>query len=266
MIAWTAALLFVACAAGAALAADEPAAGLPDAKEKQGPNEGQFEITISTDGDTKTYDAPGKAVSLLRRAVSAQKRAPEGEEPLFSAVITLNGTGYEFTDAAAAQYACQVVTQAARQLSAIRMGLGDIGPLPEIDPELAAEKLQEGMKPTPAQAMMIVRQRIMAAMNQEMAQSLLPSGRGGSAQVRVPDPRQMQAMQQRMNQIAQQEIQKAQAEGLLPAGPVAVQGDPVANQKEAVIQMLALAFSKGTLVEAAATKDEPEVKEEAKEE
>jgi hypothetical protein len=257
-------LMFLACAVGGAMAADEPAAGVAGEKPKQGPNAGQFEIAITTDGETRTYDAPSKAIASLRRAVSQQKRTREGETPDFTAVITLNGTAYEFTDATDAQSACQSVTLATRQLATIRMGLGDIGPLPQLDPQLAAQTAQQDMKPTPAQAMMIVRQRIMLAMMN--ANSSSSGGGGFGGRPRRPSMPNPLRMQQRLNQITQQEIQKARDEGLLPSGPAAVQGDPIEHQKEAVVQMLAMAFSKADPVDPAAAKDQPATKEEAKQE
>ncbi len=213
-----------------------------DPPEKKGPNKGTLEITVNIDDREKSYDSPIRAMTELRRAESKFQRLKSGESMTFSCIVNLNETEYEFNEPPAAREACQALMMASRRLSAIRKGLGDVGTIPEYDAE--AEKNPDDADATPqvspAQAIAIVRQRINIALYQQ----LMPrnSGNGGRpSQPSPPSPQQIQS-------IINQEVQKAQNEGLLPSSNTALNplqaGDPVENEMEAVKQMLSYVFSK----------------------
>src|SRR5690606_2656969 len=138
----------------------------------------------------------------------------------------------------AAQEACKALANAMRELPKLRMGLGDLGEIPEVKPE---DKPQPMATPTgkpmgkisPAAARQIVRQRINAAIQQKM----IGTGSGG-ASIRIPNPATMQ-------QVVQQEVDRARREGLLPAGNTpggnvgnagAFATDPREARKEAIVQ------------------------------
>ncbi|WP_166829377.1 hypothetical protein [Thalassoroseus pseudoceratinae] len=219
--------------ASTALAADKP--------EKKGPNKGSLEITVTVDDREKSFDSQIRAITELRRAESKYQRLKSGETMMFSCVIDLNETKYEFTEPAAAREACQALTMATRRLSAIRKGLGDIGSIPEYDEEAAKNAADaDAPKVSPAQAMAIVRQRINAALYQQM----VPRGSGSGGRPSQPSPPSPQAIQR----LIAQEVQKARDEGLLPSNAAGLNplqaGDPVENEMEAITQMLSYVFSK----------------------
>ncbi len=209
-------------------------AAKPEAKPipmKQVPTPGRFEMEVSSGEHKRTYSHPSKAISEIARAVGRAKRAKEGEAPAFEAAITLNDQQFTFSDPAAALEVCKALTAAMRDLPKLRMGLGDLGEIPEVKPEeaQAAAANQQAAAKTKAAAMMEVRRRIQMALRKQMM------GGGRSRRPRMPNPLTMQ-------RTIAQEIQKAQQEGLLPSGAAAGGfggGDPIEAKKEAIVQNLA---------------------------
>lgn len=215
----------------------------PDAKKtpvKKGPNRGTFECTITAGDKTKTFDTPSKAMTEARRSVSRQKRSKDGVD--FTASLKLNGTEYTFSDPKSAMDACSALLQANRRLLKLRMGLGDIGDIPAFDPAKVpgADSAKNAAE---------VRRRIQAALQKSSG------GGGGAGGYRRPAPPNPQAIQRTIAT----ELQKARDEGLLPKALTLE--ERIAAEKEAVIQMLAAAFSKADGNEASAEGGEAKKKE-----
>ena len=226
---------------------EEPAAKEPPKKEApKVPDKGKFEIEVTSGERAKTFDHPSQALSEIARAVARAKRAKDGETPLFEAVMTLNEQVFKFSDPEAAQEACKAVTTALRELPKLRMGLGDLGEIPDVNPEDANPTGR-----TKAQAVAEVRRRIQVALRQQL------SGGTRSGRPTMPTPQTMQ-------RIVAQEVDKARQEGLLPPDSNAGGfggGDPREAKKEAIVQTLALAFSKADSADSAGeqpTEEKPE--------
>ena len=237
-------LVFFAVVPGLLLILEPPAVRAQDdaakpAPMKPVPTPGKLEIEVTAGDKTETYEHPSKALRDIGRAVSRTKRAKEGEEPVFEAVITLNDQVFNFSDPEAALEACKALAGALRDLPKLKMGLGDLGEIPEVKPE---DQPQQGQPqttkpkgpPSRAAAMAIVRQRINAALQRQM----IGTGSSGAG-LRIPNPTTMQ-------QIVNQELEKARREGLLPTGANAnagnlgaFAGDPREAKKEAIVQTLA---------------------------
>jgi hypothetical protein len=123
------------------------------------------------------------------------------------------------------------------------MGLGDLGEIPEVKPEEqpAAAGNSDQPKPalSPAAAQAEVRRRINAALQRQM----IGTG-GGGASIRIPNAQSMQ-------NVINQELERARREGLLPANGTAANpgggfagGDPREAHKETIVQTLAFTFSR----------------------
>ncbi len=142
------------------------------APAKQVPNPGRLEIQVTSGEKVKTFDHPSKATKEISQAVTRDKRAKEGEEPVFEAVMTLNDQTFTFTEPERALEACKALTNAMRELPRLKMGLGDLGEIPEPAPDTQPMPNAQGTKPTPpknqAAAMAIVRQRINLALQRQM--------------------------------------------------------------------------------------------------
>jgi hypothetical protein len=240
-------LLVAGCSLGllmgscSAFAQDEEAPKPPPAK--QGPDPGHLEIVVTSGEKVKTFEHPSKAIKDISQAVTRQKRAKEGEEPLFEAQMTLNDQRFTFTDPTEALEACKALTNAMRELPRLKMGLGDLGEIPEAAAEVPTQQPGTTTKPmgprNQAAAMAEVRRRINLALQRQV----VGTGSGGIS-IRYPSPAQMQ-------QTINQEIEKARQEGLLPANTNAANvgagfpgGDPREAKKEAIVQTLAFAFAK----------------------
>lgn len=215
------------------------------APAKTGPDPGKLEIQVTSGDKSKTYEHPSKAMTDISRAVSRAKKAKEGEEPAFEAAIHLNDQVFTFTEPDAALEACKSLSLAMRELPKLKMGLGDLGAIPEAAAE--ANPMPNGTtRPAApknqAAAMAEVRRRI----NNALQQQIVGTGRGGVS-INYPTP-------QRMQQTINAEIEKARQEGLLPAntnptnvGAGLLGGDPRETKKEAIVQTLALAFGKANV-------------------
>ncbi len=243
-------LLFFAVMFGLALSADLSPVWAQDeapqaAPMKQAPTPGKLEIQITSDDKTESFDHPGKAIRDLGRAISRAKRAKEGEEPAFEAVFTLNDQVFTFGDPEAALGAAKALITALRELPRLRMGLGDLDEIPELKLEDQQEQQQQpaaNQKPkgqiSRAAAIAEVRRRINVALQRQM---FVPNT-GGGVSLRIPS----QAM---MQQVVKQEVDKARREGLLPDNTTPAQlgkglgTDPREARKDAIVQMLAAAFS-----------------------
>jgi hypothetical protein len=231
------------------------------APAKTGPDPGKLEIQVTSGDKSKTYEHPSKALTDISRAAARAKKAKEGEEPAFQAEIHLNEQVFTFTDPEAAQEACKALSTAMRELPKLKMGLGDLGAIPEA---AAAETTPmpnaTGNRPmapkNQAAATAEVRRRINAALQRQ----LVGTG-GGGVSIRYPTPQQMQ-------QTINAEIEKARAEGLLPANASAANagaglnvGDPREAKKEALVQTLAFAFAKADGAEQPAEEAAPKPEE-----
>lgn len=219
---------------------------------KQGPDPGKLEIHVTSGEKSKTYEHPSKAMSDIARAASRAKKAKEGEEQVFEAAFHVNDQVFTFSDPEAAQEACKALSSAMRELPRLRMGLGDLGEIPETAPE--TEPMPNGTtKPmgpiSPAAAKAEVRRRINLALRRQIV--------GTGLTIRYPSPAQVQ-------QTINAEVEKARQEGLLPAAGN-VGGDPREAKKEAIVQTLAFAFSKADAGEEPA-EDAPKTEEKKTEE
>jgi hypothetical protein len=210
---------------------------------KQVPQPGRFEISVTSGDKVKSFPHPAKALTEISRAVARAKQAKEGEAPAFEAALTLNDQMFTFSDPEAALDACKALSTAMRDLPKLRMGLGDLGEIPEAKPETQPQPPGTTKQPTGAKsnaaAMAEVRRRINLALQRQM----VGSGRG-SYGIRMPNPATMQ-------QTINQELEKARQEGLLPANASAANvgagfagGDPKEAKKEAIVQTLAFAFGR----------------------
>lgn len=228
---------------------------------KQVPTEGTFEIQVTNGERESTYSHPAKALTDINRAVSRAKRAKEGEEIAFEAVLTLNDQVFTFSDPEAAFEACRTLTNAMRELPKLRMGLGDLGEIPEVQKEEqpAANPTNQPMAPkSRAAAIAEVRRRINLALQKQMA------GGGRSGRPNIPNPLTMQ-------RTIQQEIEKARQEGLLPSGAQVnnpgggfAGGDPREAKKEAIVQTLGLVLGQADSVGKAGDKPKEGESKEAK--
>jgi hypothetical protein len=227
------------------------------APAKTGPDPGKLEIQVTSGDKSKTYEHPSKAISDISRAVTRAKRAKEGEALVFESAIHLNEQVFTFTDPEAALEACKALSTAMRELPKLKMGLGDLGAIPEAKPEetnpMPNATGNRPMAPrNQAAAMQEVRRRINIALQRQMV------GSGGG--IRYPTPQQMQ-------QTINAEVEKARAEGLLPANTNAANaanafaGDPREAKKEAIVQTLAFAFSKADAPEEPAENAAPKPEE-----
>lgn len=230
------------------------------APAKTGPDPGNLEIQVTSAGKSKSYEHPSKALMDIARAAARIKKAKEGDDISFEAAIHLNDQVFTFTDPEAAQEACKALTTAMRELPKLKMGLGDLGAIPEAAAETTPMPNATGNRPTApknqAAAMAEVRRRINVALQQQ----LVGTGRGGVS-IRYPTPQQMQ-------QTINAEIEKARAEGLLPANANAANagtgvtgGDPREARKEAIVQTLAFAFGKADTGEQPAEEAAPKTEE-----
>ncbi|MCA9070999.1 MAG: hypothetical protein KDA84_18860 [Planctomycetaceae bacterium] len=212
---------------------------------KQVPTEGTFEIKVTTGDREHTYSHPSKALTDIGRAVARAKRAKEGETVDFEAELTLNDQVFTFTNPEAAFEACRTLTNAMRELPKMRMGLGDLGEIPEVKKE-EQPAADAGNQPMTAKsraaAVAEVRRRINLALRKQMA------GSGRSGRPSMPNPMTMQ-------RTIQQEIEKARQEGLLPSanqpnnpGGGFAGGDPREAKKEAIVQTLGLVLSQADSV------------------
>ncbi len=212
---------------------------LKQAPVKYVPQPGRFEIKVTMGDKVKSFPHPAKALSEIIRAVGRAKKAKEGDAPAFEAALTLNDQVFTFGNPEAALEACKTLSTAMRSLPKLKMGLGDLGEIPAVKPEDQAAAGPMGQAKQIA-GMMVVRQRIQVALQRQMG-----SRRGRYGIPQAPNPAAMQ-------QIIAQEIQKAQAEGLLPAAPMGnagfAGGDPREAQKESIVQTLAFAFCKADSV------------------
>lgn len=234
--------LMLAVAPSPVLAEDEAPKAAP---KKQVPTEGVFEIQVASGEREHTYSHPSKALSEIGRAVSRAKRAKEGEAPAFEAVLTLNDQVYTFSDPEAAFDACRTLVNAMRELPKMRMGLGDLGEIPEVKKEDLAAASPTNQPKAPrsrAAAEAEVRRRINIALQRQMA------GGGRSGRPSIPNPLSMQ-------RTIQQEIEKARKEGLLPSGTQPnnpgggfTGGDPREAKKEAIVQTLGLVLGQADSV------------------
>lgn len=227
-------------------AQDDAAKAVP---MKQVPTPGRFEIQVTSGDREKTFSHPSKALSEIGRAVSRAKRAKEGEEPIFEAVLTLNDQTFTFNDPEGALEACKGVIGAMRDLPKLKMGLGDLGEIPEVeaDQQPAVNPMPKGK--SKAAAVAEVRRRIQIAMRKQMA-----------GRPTIPNPLTMQ-------KIVQQEVEKARKEGLLPSAannrvqvPDGFAIDPREARKEVIVQTLALSLAQADSVgnaEEEPTGDEP---------
>ncbi len=208
---------------------------------KQVPTPGRFEIEVSAGEHKRSYNHPSKAISEVARALGRAKRAKEGEAPAFEAAITLNDQAFTFTNPETALEACKALTATMRDLPKLRMGLGDLGEIPEVKPEDNPAN-QPGAAKSPAAAMMEVRRRIQMALQKQMSGG---GGGRGYGRPRMPNPLTMQ-------RTIAQEIQKAQQEGLLPSnnagGGGFAGGDPIEAKKEAIVQNLAFVLGQADSV------------------
>jgi hypothetical protein len=213
------------------------AAPAKQAPVKQIPQPGKLEITVTSGDKEKSYTHPAKALPDINRALSRAKRAKEGEEPIFETAITLNEQLFTFSDPEAALEACKGLAAAMRDLPKLRMGLGDLGEIPEVKPEEqpAAAGNSDQPKPalSPAAAQAEVRRRINAALQRQMI------GTGS-----IPNAQSVQ-------NVVNQELERARREGLLPANGTAANpgggfagGDPREAHKETIVQTLAFTFSR----------------------
>ena len=226
-----------------AFAQDDPAKTVP---MKQVPTPGRFEIQVTSGDREKTFDHPSRALSEIGRAVSRAKRAKEGEEPIFEAVLTLNDQTFTFNDPDGALEACKGVIAAMRDLPKLKMGLGDLGEIPEVKPDQQAAANPMTAGKSQAARVAEVRRRIQMALRKQTG---------------VPNPLTTQ-------KTIQQEIEKAKKEGLLPSGnnvnvPTGFAIDPREAKKEAIVQTLAFALGQADSVGKA---DEKPAEEDATEE
>lgn len=258
-------LLLSTVSLGLLLMMDRPAARAEDeapnaAPMKQVPTPGRLEIEVTAGERVKSFTHPSKALSEIGRALSRAKRAKEGEEPAFEAALTLNDQLFTFSDPEAALEACKALALAMRDLPKLKMGLGDLGDIPEVKPE---DQPQPGAptntKPMGARsraaAMAEVRRRINLALQRQM----LGAGTGGVT-IRIPN----QAM---MQQTIKQELEKARREGLLPDNTTAANlggGDPREARKEAIVQTLAFTLGQADSASKADEKADAEKTDEDK--
>lgn len=211
--------------------------------DKQVPTPGRFEIHVASGDREKSFEHPSKALSEIGRALSRARRAREGEEPTFEAALTLNEQRFTFNAPEAALEACKDLGLAMRELAKLRMGLGDLGEIPEVKSDeqpQAANPMPKGQ--SKAARVAEVRRRIQIALRKQMT-----GGRPG----RPP---------KRLNPLAvrktiQKEIEKARQEGLLPSGTNPANagggfaaGDPREARKEAIVQALALTLGQADSV------------------
>lgn len=237
--------LMLTVAPSLALAQGDAPKGTPKAVPmKQVPTKGVFEIKVSSGEREHTYSHPSKALTDINRAVSRAKRAKEGEEPFFQADLTLNDQVFTFSDPEAAFGACRTLTNAMKELPKMRMGLGDLGGIPEMKKEdkPAAPSGQPMTPKSRAAAVAEVRRRINMALRKQLG------GSGRSGRPSMPNPLTMQ-------RTIQQEIEKARQEGLLPSGNQPnnpgggfAGGDPREAKKEAIVQTLALVLGQADSV------------------
>jgi hypothetical protein len=123
------------------------------------------------------------------------------------------------------------------------MGLGDLGEIPEVKPEEQPAAAGNADQPkaaiSPAAAQAEVRRRI----NQALQRQMIGTGSGG-ASIRIPNAQSVQ-------NVVNQELDRARREGLLPANGTAANpgggfagGDPREAHKETIVQTLAFTFSR----------------------
>ncbi len=246
---------------GLLAAQEKPAA--PQPPMKLVPTPGRFDLKVTSGDREKSFTHPAKAVSEISRALSRLKRTKDGEAPVFEAVFTLNDQAFTFSDPEAALEACKALTNTMRDLPKLKMGLGDLGTIPEVK----AEDIPAPAAGTPksqAAAVAEVKRRIQMALQKQLG-----GGRGGyGGRPSMPNPATIQ-------RTIQQEVEKARAEGLLPplnntpaAGGGFAGGDPREARKEAIVQSLALVLGKasstGKAEAPADAKEKPEAKPEEK--
>jgi hypothetical protein len=172
----------------------------------------------------------------LQRAAALKRRSGKEHGPDFTAVLTINGVTYEFSNPDDARTACRALMEGLRRLSKVRANLGDIGSIPEVEVTDAAGAEDRGGA-TREQALQTVRQRVNDAVRQEVQRN----------QGRMPTP-------ERMQQIMADQVDRARRDGLLPeqASSAAVPARRAADaalearkqsEIDAVREMLARALS-----------------------
>lgn len=247
-------LVIVAQAVAAAAEPGQP--GSPAALD-----EGHFHAAITVAEETEEFTTPSKALAELRTAAGKLRRSGDAEAP-FKAVLDVNGGKHAFSKPADAQAAVQGVLAAMSRARKAGIGFGELGKVDlslaeegELDPVKRAQLKEEQLKALgdqqkKLQAQQLVQYRIQLAISNELRRS-----RG------IPNPIRMQ-------QIAQEEINKARAEGLLPdaSSLAGINTDPAALARQAELtsirQQLAAAFRAG---KAADQPDKPAQEAPAKE-
>lgn len=213
------------------------------AEDAIGDSTGEFEIAVTTGDESETFAEPVKAMAELRSAARELRRADDGESE-FRAVIKLNGGVYEFDSPTDSLTAVQAVAAAMARTRKLKIDFGKVG---NVDDLLAEDDkaAQPGGKPdaaaqqqalTEQQKLLYGQQIVQYRIQQAFASEMLRS-RGRS----TPNP-------QRLQQVIQGEIQKGQAEGLLPqtASAAGFQTNPLELAQKAELEgirrQLAVAF------------------------
>jgi len=194
---------------------------------KEALEETPITVKVSIDDKEDEFDSLARAIPAVRKAASQEKRGKD--DFVFSAEIAFGKNRRTFRNAARTQEALLALQDAVRDLKRVKSNLEELGPIPDAEPETDSfdqKKLADGQAE--------VRRRINEAVQRQF--------RG-----RPASPQQMQ-------QIVNQELQKAQQEGLIPAAaanpqPTATAGNPEAQRAavlEATKSSVQQTFGKGT--------------------
>ena len=236
-------------------------------KKSTGINKGLFALEMTANGRMRTLKSPSAAVTTLRRAAAAKRRADKSgkADDTFKAVINLNGVRVEFTDPAAAEDACRELVKILLHARKERIFLGDIGQIEVADmvgedtsgtssgdstatPKAKTKRRRVTRKQKQKAAAQAAAKRLAAQRTVQLRINM-------KIQLEVRKNRGRRLSRTRVRQIVQAEIERARQDGLLPAatqdgGFGAAGGRGRASQIEAYRHELGRAFATGKRLDA----------------
>lgn len=206
----------------------EPKTKAKPSKKKDDEN---VSIEIKFDGKEETFENPAKATPLFKKVLTQSKLPKRGKDKDkekegvdFEATITIEKNRRKFTDPALAQEAAQALIEATKDLKRVNASFADLGDIPDAPSAGLGGPVKWDQKKI-AEGQAEVTRRIAAARQ--------AAGAMGNAQ-----------------QIAQQEIEKARQEGIIPAqGEGQAPARPMLTGNEEARRKTMLEWVKGRLQE-----------------
>lgn len=202
----------------------------PKAKADKGPapkesksekREPHFRAEVKLDESTDDFDSPSRALTMLGRAVAAQKRSKsEKDKVAFEATIEFEKNRRTFADAADALEACKALGEAIRDLKKAGISADELGDIPDAiadgdTTQWSRQRIKDGLA--------AVERRVNEAMQPPDNNSGIPN------RPRTPRPPSLQQIaerKERYERLYEREINRAKEDGLLPPDYVAKPSTP----------------------------------------